>query len=86
MPQDKRPLAPQFLAMSRQERDLLYKLYVQQNKTAEQLASKFGFSVRFVYTRLKEHGITKEGYTKPQLTYCPTCGQRWVKRRKKKST
>lgn len=81
MPQDKRPLAPKLLAMSRQERDLLYKLYVDQDKTAEDLANKFGFSVRFVYTRLKEHGITKGGYTKPQPHYCPTCGQRWTKRK-----
>jgi hypothetical protein len=81
MPQDKRPLAPQFLAMSRQERDLLYKLYVQQHKTAEQLATKFRYSVRFIYTRLKEHGITKDGFTKPQPKYCPTCGQRVVKRK-----
>jgi hypothetical protein len=60
--------------MSRQERDILYKLYIEKDWTAQAVAAKLGVSVRFIYSRLKEHGITKAGYKK-RLRYCPTCGQ-----------
>jgi hypothetical protein len=49
--------------------------------TADEIADKYGFSVRFVYCRLDDHGITKEGYSKPHPRYCPRCGQRWEKSR-----
>jgi hypothetical protein len=60
--------------MSRQERDLLYKLYIEKNWTAEDVAAKLGVSVRLVYSRLNDHGIMKSGCEK-RLRYCPTCGQ-----------
>ena len=75
MPTSKRPLAPRLMPMSIQERDLLYKLYVKQNKTAQELADKFGMSERLVFTRLRQHGISKVGYKKRLPHYCPTCGQ-----------
>ena len=80
----KRPLAPPIIAMSIQERDLLYRLYVEKDKSAGEIADKFGVSERYVYTRLKEHGISKDGYGKQKPVYCPTCGQHWQKKSKKK--
>jgi hypothetical protein len=83
MPQDKLSLAPPIIAMSIQERDLLYKLYVERNKSAGEIAAKYGVSVRYVYMRLKQHAITKEGYVKPLPVYCPLCGQHWTKRKRR---
>ena len=75
MPQDKRPLTSKFIAMSHQEREFLYKLYVKKDQTAEQIAAKFGYSERFVYDRLKNLGITKKGFTRSAPKFCCTCGQ-----------
>jgi predicted DNA-binding transcriptional regulator len=84
MPLHKKPLVPRFLAMSCQERDFLYELYVEQNKSAGEIAAKVGFSERFVYMRLKEYAITKDGYVRRQPVYCPTCGQCCSKKKKKR--
>ena len=81
---DKRAFAPPVIAMSIKERDLLYRLYVEKDKTAQEIAERFGVSERSVYTRLKEHGISKDGYAKRKPVYCPTCGQQWQKKKAKK--
>ena len=77
---NRRPFAPQFPAMSCKEAELLYKLYVEQDKTAEELAFKSGWPIRSVFVRLKEHGISKRGYEKPYPRYCPTCSRLWKKK------
>ena len=81
---NKRALAPPIIAMSIKERDLLYKLYVEKNKSAGEIAARYGFSERSVYTRLKEHAITKDGYAKRQPVYCPMCGQHCPKNKRKR--
>jgi hypothetical protein len=84
MRRDKSPVTSRVVALSRQERDLLYRMYIEQDRTGDELAAILGFSVRFIYNRLKAHGIAKTKRWKPEFKYCRTCGQAWEKRKRSK--
>lgn len=73
MPTAKKPIC-KHPALSKQEFDFLYRLYVVKDMTGPALAEKLGCPMRTLYMRLKALGIDKSGKAKP-AHYCETCGQ-----------
>ncbi|MBX9686060.1 MAG: hypothetical protein K2X27_05125 [Candidatus Obscuribacterales bacterium] len=62
--------------LSKKERQLLSKLYIDKNMTAEDIASHCEVAVRTIYTRLKMHGLSKTMDSKALIKYCNHCGQK----------
>lgn len=73
MPTAKKSIC-KFPPLSKQEFDLLYRLYVVKDMKGTALADKLNIPLRTLYMRLKELGIDKTGAAKP-AHYCKTCGQ-----------